>query len=86
VKVDKEKGVILSAPDVLGHYDFYLEPYQQAFEYNTQKPATDPTPDPATPPPAKPSAEDRLDIDGDGGPSEVDDPNDFAQQVRKELS
>jgi hypothetical protein len=32
VKADKEKGVILSAPDVMEHYDDYLEPYQQAYE------------------------------------------------------
>lgn len=84
VKYDKDKGVILSSPDVLEHYDDYLEPYQQAFEQSTQQPATNPTPDPSQPP--KPSAEDRMDISGDGGASPVDDPNDFAQQVGKELT
>lgn len=85
VKADTEKGVILSAPDVMDHYDFYLEPYQKAFEYANNQSVTNPTP-PATPPPVTPSAEDRLDEGGDGGQSPVDDPNDFAQQVNKELA
>ena len=84
VKADEAKGVILSAPDVMEFYDDYLEPYQQAYEFSTNKPATNPTDAPETPP-AKPSAEDRLDEGGDGGEEELDDPNDFAQQVNKEL-
>lgn len=84
-KVDEKNGVVLSAPDVMEHYDDYLEPYQLAFEHATQQPATNPTP-PATPPPATPSTDDRLDDTGDGGPAPVDDPNDFNQQVRKELA
>lgn len=83
VKVDKEKNVILSAPDVMDHYDFYLEPYQKAFEYANNKPATNPTPNPNEPP--KPTAEDRMDESGDGGQEKPNDPNDFAQQVKKEL-
>lgn len=88
-KVDKEKGVILSAPDVMEHYDDYLEPYQLAFEHSTQTSATNPNPSatPDTPEPPKPTAEDRMDEGGDGGASAVaDDPNDFAQQVNKELA
>lgn len=85
VKVDEKKNVILSAPDVMEHYDDYLEPYQQAFEVANKKPATNPTP-PATPDPPKPKAEDRMDEGGDGGVTVPDDPNDFAQQVKKELS
>lgn len=85
VKADTEKGVILSAPDVMEHYDDYLEPYQQAFEYSTQQPATNPTPS-TTPEPPKPTAEDRMDESGDGGVTAPDDPNDFAQQVNKELA
>lgn len=85
VKVDKERNVILSAPDVLEHYDDYLEPYQQAYEFGTKQPATNPT-EPTTPEPPKPSTEDRMDEAGDGGASPVDDPNDFAQQVKKELA
>lgn len=85
VKADVEKGAILSAPDVMDHYDFYLEPYQKAFEYSQQKSATNPAPD-SQPPASKPGAEDRLDDVGDGGTSPVNDPNDFAQQVTKELS
>lgn len=85
VKADKEKGVILQAPDVLDLYDTYLEPYQQAYEYSQGQPATNPNP--PAPEPPKPSAEDRLDEGGDGGvTTEVDDPNDFAQQVKKELA
>lgn len=85
VKVDKDKEVILSAPDVMDLYDTYLEPYQQAYEFSTKQPATNPTP-PATPEPPKPTAEDRMDEGGDGGQSPVNDPNDFAQQVTKELA
>lgn len=86
VKADNEKGVILQAPDVMDLYDTYLEPYQQAFEFATKQPATNPAPVPATPAAPTPGVEDRLDDNGDGGASPVDDPNDFAQQVSKELS
>lgn len=86
VKVDKEHNLILSAPDVMDYYDDYLEPYQQAFEFGTNKPATNPVPS-ETPEPPKPTAEDRMDEGGDGGASAAtDDPNDFAQQVTKELA
>lgn len=85
VKADTEKGVILQAPDVMDLYDTYLEPYQKAYEFANQQPATNPTP--PAPEPPKPTAEDRLDDGGDGGASsDVDDPNDFAQQVSKELA
>lgn len=84
VKVDEKRGVVLSAPDVMEHYDDYLEPYQLAFEHATNKPATNPTANPNEPP--KPSAEDRMDENGDGGTTAPDDPNDFAQQVKKELA
>lgn len=84
-KVDKDKGVILSAPDVMSHYDFYLEPYQQAYEFSTKQSATNPTPPPGGEPP-KPGTEDRMDEGGDGGQTPANDPNDFAQQVIKELS
>lgn len=87
VKADTDKGVILAAPDVMDLYDTYLEPYQQAYEYSTKQPATNPPAASATPPaPAAPGAEDRLDEGGDGGQSAPDDPNDFAQQVTKELA
>lgn len=86
VKADEKHGVILSSPDVMEHYDFYLEPYQKAFEFSTGESGTAPT-TPATPPAPTPSAEDRLDEAGDGGSGgEVNDPNDFAQQVTKELA
>lgn len=86
VKVDNERNVILSAPDVMEHYDDYLEPYQLAFEHSTGTSSTAPTP-PATPEPPKPTAEDRMDEGGDSSSgSDADDPNDFAQQVSKELA
>lgn len=86
VKVDEQKGVVLQAPDVLELYDDYLEPYQRAYEFSTQQSATNPI-TPPTPVPAKPGQADRMDEGGDGGAStEVDDPNDFAQQVAKELA
>lgn len=84
VKVDEKRGVILSAPDVMDLYDTYLEPYQQAYVFANNQSPTNPTPNPNEPP--KPTAEDRMDISGDGGPAPVDDPNDFAQQVTKELA
>lgn len=83
VRADKEKGVVLSAPDVIDLYDTYLEPYQKAFEFSQNKPATNPLPEPE---PAKPGLDDRIDDAGDGGASPVNDPNDFAQQVKKELA
>lgn len=88
VKADVDKGVILSAPDVLEFYDDYLEPYQQAFEQSTQQPGTNPTEPPKDdkPEPPKPDADDRLDDTGDGGTTPPNDPNDFAQQVGKELA
>lgn len=85
VKVDKDRGVILSAPDVLDLYDTYLEPYQQAYEFANKSSATNPTPPPVDEKP-KPGAEDRMDEHGDGGQTPPDDPNDFAQQVSKELA
>lgn len=85
IKVDEAKGVILSAPDVMEHYDDYLEPYQQAYEFSTKQSATNPTA-PAVPEPPKPTAEDRMDVTGDGGTTATDDPTDFAQQVNKELA
>jgi len=90
VKADEKKGVILSAPDPMEFYDDYLEPYVTAFEHSKQQAATNPvTPpaDPAAPPaPAKPTQQDRLDEGGDGGQEEPNNPDDFAQQVTKELN
>lgn len=92
VKTDDKKGVILSAPDVTELYDDYLEPYQLAYEHAKKEPATNPPAaagdkpaDPAKP--AAPGQADRMDEAADGGATtEVDDPNDFAQQVAKELA
>lgn len=86
VKTDKEKGVILSAPDVMEHYDDYLEPYQMAYEHQTKQSATNPVAPPETASAPKPSTDDRLDEGGDGGTTAPNDPNDFAQQVNKELA
>jgi len=84
VKVDEKRGVILSAPDVMDLYDTYLEPYQQAYVFANNQSPTNPTPNPNEP--IVTGTEDRMDISGDGGPAPVDDPNDFAQQVTKELA
>lgn len=89
VSYDEKKDLITKAPDVLDLYDTYLEPYQQAYEFSTKQSATNPIPPatPAAPAPATPGINDRLDEGGDGGANtEVDDPNDFAQQVNKELA
>lgn len=86
VKDDRQKNVILEAPDVMDLYDTYLEPYQKAYEFSTKQSATNPAVPPAVAPPAVPGAEDRLDEGGDGGQSPVNDPNDFGQQVAKELA
>lgn len=88
VKFDEENGIILAAPDVMEFYNDWLEPYQQAFEFATKQSATKTTTPttPAAPEPPKPGAEDRMDEPGDGGASEINDPEDFAQQVKKELS
>ena len=73
-------------------YDDYLEPYQQAYEFSTKQSATNPVTPPADPAapvaPPTPGLNDRLDENGDGGSGagEVDNPNDFAQQVKKELA
>lgn len=86
MNVDEAKGVILSAPDMREFYDTMLEPYRLAFEHGKGQPATNPVaPDSKVETPAAPGADDRLDEGGDGGASPVDDPNDFAQQVTKEL-
>lgn len=89
VEADTKKGVITKAPDVMDHYDFYLEPYQKAFEFQSGTPGTNPVPSPAAPAAPetpKPGQNDRLDEGGDGGATLPDDPNDFAQQVTKELA
>lgn len=87
VKADESKNVILSAPDMSEFYDTVLEPYRLAFEYQNGQPGTAPVTEPAAPAPVTPGAEDRLDEGGDGGTSAVvNDPNDFAQQVSKELA
>lgn len=86
VKTDKDKGFVLSAPDIEKFYDDFLEPYRMAYEHSQKQAATVPPAEPAKPEPPKPTAQDRMDESGDaGGGGEVDDPNDFAQQVAKEL-
>lgn len=86
VKADEAKNVILSAPDMREFYDTVLEPYRMAVEYQTGQSATAPIPSETPPPAPKPGSGDRLDEGGDGGTTAPDDPNDFAQQVTKELA
>ncbi len=86
VEKDDAKNVVLKAPDMQKFYSMVLEPYRLAFEFSQQQAATAPVKEEAPQEPPKPSAEDRMDESGDGGhSSDVDDPNDFAQQIRKEL-
>lgn len=88
VKTDEAKGVVLSAPDVMDLYDTYLEPYRMAFEFQQKQSATNPVAAPAAAPAPVPTpgVNDRLDEGGDAGATPPDDPNDFAQQVSKELA
>lgn len=92
IKSDDKKGVILSAPDMRDFYDTVLEPYRLAYEYSQKQSGTQPTAAEIAAGKDKeevvtPGAEDRLDEGGDGGAGgDSDDPNDFAQQVKKELA
>jgi len=83
VKLDAGKGIVTEAPDMGDFYDSFLRPYKLAFEKSTQTPATE---EPPKEEPPKVTTDDRLDVSGDGGDSEVDDPNDFVSQVKKEFS
>lgn len=75
VQMDKQHNIIISAPvDIEEFYSIALAGYENA------PTAVQPTPAP------KQTASDRLDVSGDGGEGEVDDPNDFEQQIRKEFS
>lgn len=81
VKLDDKKMFVLNDVDVVGLYDAVLGPYKTAIDYQAQKAAETP------PEPTKPTAADRMDIDGGtSGADDVDDPNDFAQQLVKELA
>lgn len=86
VQTTKDGKYIAKLPDMIKFYDFTLNPYRMAMELGTQQPATAATESPKEEKPAEPTAEDRMDITGDGGDSPVDDPNDFGQQVKKELA
>lgn len=91
VKMDNEKDLILSAPDIEDYYATVMEPYVMAFNYS-QKGATAPAA-PAAPsagqpkiPESKQTAADRLDITGDGGSGGGDnapDPNDPEANLNK---
>lgn len=86
VKYDPEKEVILSAPDIEEFYDDYLEPYRLAFEFSQKQSATAPVEEEKPAEPPKPTAEDRLDLGGDGGVgSDKDeaDPNDPYDSLNK---
>lgn len=86
VQTDKDGKFVLAAPDALDFYDLVLEPYRLAFEHKNQQSATANTPEPEKPEPPKPTAEDRMDVTGDGGSSEPLADDDFAGHVRKELA
>lgn len=87
IKTDKDDNFVLEAPDMQEFYDLVLDAPRMAFERSNQKSATAATPEPEKPAePPKPTADDRLDVTGDGGSSEQVDPNDFAANVKQELA
>lgn len=91
VKLDSEKDLVLSAPDVDEFYDLFMEPYVLAYgNMQAQQPpaptsAPQGEPDKPQIPDAKPSVEDRLDESGDvGSGGRETDPNN-ADESLKEL-
>lgn len=88
IVMDKTGKFVAKAPDILEYYDDYLEPHRLKFEQDQQKAATanvNPEPEKAPEPP-KPTKEDRMDINGDGGASEPLADDDFAGHLKRELA
>lgn len=97
VKLDSEKDLVLSAPDIEEFYDLFMEPYVLAYsnmqaQQGAQGQASGANQAPASPqadspqiPDAKPSINDRLDESGDVGISGNDDadPNDPDSSLNK---
>lgn len=97
VKLDSEKDLVLSAPDIEDFYDLFMEPYVLAYsnmqaQQGTQGQASGANQAPASPqadspqiPDAKPSINDRLDESGDVGVGGNDDadPNDPDSSLNK---
>jgi hypothetical protein len=72
VKMDNEKDLILSAPDIEDYYAEVMEPYVMAIGYQPQAaaptaPAAAATAEAPKIPESKQTAEDRMDVGGDGG-------------------
>jgi len=92
VKLDNEKDLVLSAPDIEEYYDLVMEPYVLAYgNMQAQQPPAPsappaaPTPDAPQIPDSKPSIDDRLDESGDAGGSKREaDPNN-ADETLSEL-
>lgn len=88
VKMDSEKDLILSAPDIEEYYADVMEPYVMAFSYQPQPAAAPGTPaapasapaggTPPAIPESKQTVADRMDVSGDGGGGgdSTADPND----------
>lgn len=86
VKIDSQKDLILSAPDIEDFYDFAMEPYVLAYgNMQTQQSSPAPKDGPAKIPDSKPSIKDRLDESGDmSSTGREADPNN-ADESLKEL-
>lgn len=84
VKMDNEKDLILSAPDIEDYYADVMEPYVMAFGYQApQQPA--PAAQPAIPE-SRQTAEDRMEVSGDGASGDDGgdaDPNDAEKSLDK---
>lgn len=97
VKLDSEKDIVLSAPDIEEFYDLFMEPYVLAYsnlkaQEQAQGQASGANQAPTSPqagspqiPDAKPSINDRLDESGDVGVGGNDDadPNDPDSSLNK---
>lgn len=82
VKMDNEKDLVLSAPDIEDYYADVMEPYVMAFQYQ-QTPSTSAAEKPKIPE-SKQTAADRMDISGDSGSGAAEtDPNDPDSELNK---
>lgn len=88
VKMDNEKDLILSAPDIEEYYRDFMEPYLMNMGEAAPAPAQTPSADaPKIPDAPKQTAADRMDVSGDagggtGGDDDVD-PNDPVASLNK---
>lgn len=89
VRMDNEKELVLSAPDIEEYYADVMEPYVMAFNYKPQAPPQTPPATPGVPvspkiPESRQTAADRMDVSGDGGGGDTEvDPNDVDANLNK---